>query len=98
VERAPRHQTAQFGSNPARRSTDFDFDANPNINPATIHALATGGWIRRAEPLCLIGDSGTGKWHLLVGLATSMHLTLIPLTTRYGGSLFFDAEHIATTL
>src|SRR5258705_9553195 len=29
---------------------DFDFDANPNINPATIHTLATGDWIRRGEP------------------------------------------------
>lgn len=42
---------------------DFDHDANPNINPATIHTLATGQWIRRGEPLCLIGDSGTGKTH-----------------------------------
>jgi DNA replication protein DnaC len=42
---------------------DFAFDANPNINPATIHQLATGDWIRRGHPLCLIGDSGTGKSH-----------------------------------
>ena len=39
---------------------DFDFDANTNINPATIHQLATGDWIRAGHPLCLIGDSGTG--------------------------------------
>lgn len=32
---------------------DFDFEANPNINPATIHTLATGDWIRRGNPLCL---------------------------------------------
>ena len=50
---------------------DFDYDANPNINPATIHALAAGDWIRRGEPLCLIGDSGTGKSHLLIALATA---------------------------
>jgi DNA replication protein DnaC len=50
---------------------DFDYDANPNINPATIHTLATGDWIRRGEPLCLIGDSGTGKSHLLIGLGTA---------------------------
>jgi DNA replication protein DnaC len=49
---------------------DFDLDANPNIYPATIHTLATGDWIRRGEPLCLIGDSGTGKSHLLIGLGT----------------------------
>lgn len=39
----------------------FDFDANPNIDPAAIHTLATCDWIRKSLPLCLIGDSGTGK-------------------------------------
>ncbi len=48
---------------------DFDFDANPNIT-ATIHTLASCGWIRTGQPLCLIGDSGTGKSHLLIGLGT----------------------------
>jgi DNA replication protein DnaC len=38
---------------------DFDFDANPNINPATISQLATGAWVRAGHPLCLIGDPGT---------------------------------------
>ncbi|MCT1478756.1 IS21-like element helper ATPase IstB [Microbacterium sp. p3-SID336] len=50
---------------------DFDFEANPNISAATIHTLATGDWIRRGDPLCLIGDSGTGKSHLLIGLGTA---------------------------
>ncbi|GGL07877.1 DNA replication protein DnaC [Curtobacterium luteum] len=50
---------------------DFDFDANPNVSAATIHTLAQGDWIRRGDPLCLIGDSGTGKSHLLIGLGTA---------------------------
>ncbi|WP_207799549.1 ATP-binding protein, partial [Tsukamurella pulmonis] len=50
---------------------DFDFDANPDIEAATIHQLATGDWIRHGLPLCLIGDSGTGKSHLLIGLGTA---------------------------
>jgi DNA replication protein DnaC len=50
---------------------DFDYAQNPNVNPATIHTLATGDWIRRGDPLCLIGDSGTGKSHLLIGLGTA---------------------------
>ncbi|MCA4723440.1 ATP-binding protein, partial [Mycolicibacterium fortuitum] len=50
---------------------DFDFDANRNINPATIHQLATGDWISKGQPLCLIGDSGTGKSHLLIALGTA---------------------------
>lgn len=50
---------------------DFDFDANPNINPATINTLAGCHWVRTGQPLCLIGDSGTGKSHLLIGLGTA---------------------------
>jgi len=50
---------------------DFDFEANPNINPATIKTLSTGEWVRKGQPLCLIGDSGTGKSHLLIGLGTA---------------------------
>lgn len=50
---------------------DFDFEANPNINPATIHTLATSAWVRAGQPLCLIGDSGTGKSHLLIALGTA---------------------------
>jgi len=49
---------------------DFDFQANPNINPATIHTLAGCAWVRNGQPLCLIGDSGTGKSHLLIALGT----------------------------
>uniref|UniRef100_UPI001E47B2D0 IS21-like element helper ATPase IstB n=2 Tax=Nocardia TaxID=1817 RepID=UPI001E47B2D0 len=48
----------------------FNFDANPNVDPATINTLATGEWIRNGLPLCLIGDSGTGKSHLLIALGT----------------------------
>jgi DNA replication protein DnaC len=50
---------------------DFDFEANPNINSATIHTLATSAWVRAGQPLCLIGDSGTGKSHLLIALGTA---------------------------
>ncbi|MBB6174268.1 DNA replication protein DnaC [Nocardiopsis mwathae] len=50
---------------------DFDYDANPNVTPAVVNNLATCDWIRRGEPLCLIGDSGTGKSHLLIALGTA---------------------------
>ena len=43
-----------------------------NINAATINTLATGEWVRKGKPLCLIGDSGTGKSHLLIGLGTAV--------------------------
>ncbi|UUV36044.1 IS21-like element helper ATPase IstB [Amycolatopsis roodepoortensis] len=48
----------------------FDFDENPNVDPAVIHTLATCDWVKKGLPLCLIGDSGTGKSHLLIALGT----------------------------
>jgi DNA replication protein DnaC len=48
----------------------FDFDANPGLDPAVLHTLATCDWVKKGLPLCLIGDSGTGKSHLLIALAT----------------------------
>ncbi len=48
----------------------FEFDANPNVDPAVVHTLATCEWVKQGQPLCLIGDSGTGKSHLLIALGT----------------------------
>jgi hypothetical protein len=44
---------------------------NPGIAPAVIAALATCDWVRKGQPLCLIGDSGTGNSHLLIALGTA---------------------------
>ncbi|MCX4538713.1 IS21-like element helper ATPase IstB (plasmid) [Streptomyces sp. NBC_00841] len=53
----------------------FDFDANSVIDAAAIHTLAKCDWVKKGLPLCLIGDSGTGKSHLLIALGTeaAMH-------------------------
>ena len=50
---------------------EFDFARNPKISPQQIHELAQGAYIGRAEPVIFIGDSGTGKTHLLTGLAVA---------------------------
>jgi DNA replication protein DnaC len=49
---------------------DFDFTANPAVEPAVVNTLATCDWVRKGQPLCLVGDSGTGKSHLLIALGT----------------------------
>jgi DNA replication protein DnaC len=49
---------------------EFDFTANPVIDPAVINTLAACDWVAKGQPLCLIGDSGTGKSHLLIALGT----------------------------
>jgi len=46
----------------------FDLAAAPGIDAATIATLAAGAWIDRGEPVVLLGDSGTGKTHLLIGV------------------------------
>ena len=51
-----------------KRLADFDLGATPTIAPATLAALAAGAWISAGEPVVLLGDSGTGKTHLLIGL------------------------------
>jgi DNA replication protein DnaC len=54
-----------------KRLEAFDHGANPNVNPGLLATLATAGWVAAGQPLCLIGDSGTGKSHLLIGLGTA---------------------------
>jgi DNA replication protein DnaC len=54
----------------AKTLRDFDFAANPAIDPAVINTLAACEWVAKGHPLCLIGDSGTGKSHLLIALGT----------------------------
>ncbi|MBB6344334.1 DNA replication protein DnaC [Nonomuraea muscovyensis] len=63
-----RIKAAGFPRDKALRT--FDFEANPHIDPAAIHTLATCEWVKKGLPLCLIGDSGTGKSHLLIALGT----------------------------
>nr|WP_304412981.1 ATP-binding protein [Frankia sp. QA3] len=44
--------------------------ANPQVDAAVIHTLASREWVSKGQPLCLTGDSGTGKSHLLIALGT----------------------------
>ena len=50
---------------------EFDFARNPKISAQQIHELAQGAYIGRVEPVIFIGDSDTGKTHLLTGLAVA---------------------------
>ena len=55
----------------SKRLEDFDHTANDCVDPATIATLATGDWVSSGAPVCLIGDSGTGESHLLIGLGSA---------------------------
>jgi DNA replication protein DnaC len=51
-----------------KRLTDFDAGALPDVPAATLAHLGTTDWIDAGHPVVLLGDSGTGKSHLLIGL------------------------------
>lgn len=54
-----------------KRLEEFRFADNPQVPQATISALAEGSWIDDRDSVILIGESGTGKTHLAIGLAVS---------------------------
>ncbi|WP_411285329.1 ATP-binding protein, partial [Lapillicoccus sp.] len=54
-----------------KRLETFDTTALPDLPPATLAHLASGTWIDKGQPLVLLGDSGTGKTHLLIALGTA---------------------------
>jgi DNA replication protein DnaC len=54
-----------------KRLEDFDLSALPTLPPATLADLAGCAWVDAGEPVVLLGDSGTGKTHLLIGAGTA---------------------------
>ena len=48
---------------------EFDFAQSPQIPASRIRTLAEGGYLKRSEPVLLVGEPGTGKTHLATGLA-----------------------------
>jgi DNA replication protein DnaC len=54
-----------------KRLSEFNLDVVPSIAATQLATLAGGAWIDAGEPVVLLGDSGTGKTHLLIGLGTA---------------------------
>ncbi len=50
---------------------EFDFRQAPLVSPTRMSELAEGSYIERAEPIVFIGDSGTGKTHLVSALVVA---------------------------
>lgn len=51
-----------------KRLADFDVSVAPSVSPTTLATLAAGGYLDDGDPVVLLGDSGTGKSHLLIGV------------------------------
>ena len=55
---------------PATKSIDsYDFSVIPSVNRPLIQQLTRCEWIDKRENILLLGNSGTGKTHLALGLA-----------------------------
>jgi DNA replication protein DnaC len=49
--------------------TNFDFACLPNLNKQLVLDLARGEYIKKAEPIIMVGNPGLGKTHLATALA-----------------------------
>ena len=66
--RSPARPRLERFERPAPSLAGYDLAAAPSVDPLQLSALERGAWIDAAEPVVLLGDSGTGKSHLLIGL------------------------------
>lgn len=74
-----------------RSLEDFEFDAQPSLDPRQIRDLATARWVANGDSLLLQGPPGVGKTHLAVGLGRE--------TIRRGYSVrFVTATSLVTAL
>lgn len=84
-----RMRAARF---PLKKSLDdFDFKNLPHVEEAVIWQLATGEFIDRHENIIMIGNPGTGKTHLAIGLG-------IRLCKQKYKVLFYTAANLVTEL
>ncbi len=49
----------------------FSFAEAPTLSAATIRTLAEGAYLAAAEPVLFLGEPGTGKTHLAIGLGVA---------------------------
>jgi DNA replication protein DnaC len=68
IERRRTRRIAEAKFPRIKRLADFNADAVPSIAPGQLARLAAGAYLDAGEPVVLLGDSGTGKTHLLIGL------------------------------
>ncbi len=66
---ARRIQEAHFPK--VKTLEEFEFGKTPHVPAALIRNLADGGYLKRSEPVLLLGEAGTGKTHLATGLAVA---------------------------
>ena len=68
AERRRRRRVTEAHFPRTKRLGDFDLGAAVTVQPVAIATLASGAYLETGDPVVLLGDSGTGKSHLLIGL------------------------------
>ena len=66
---ARRIQEARFPA--VKTLEEFDFQCAAHIPAVQVRSLSEGGYLARKEPIILLGDTGTGKTHLAIGLGVA---------------------------
>lgn len=68
-----------------KRLEDFDFSVVPALPKTRVLELAQGAFLAQHENVLLVGPSGLGKTHLLIGLAHWAGTSRLP--ARFAGAL-----------
>jgi len=75
----------------SRSIENFEFEAQPSLDPKQIRELAGGRWIANGDSLVMLGPPGVGKTHLAVALGREA-------LNRGYSTLFVSATTLVTTL
>jgi DNA replication protein DnaC len=75
-----------------KRLEDFDFSQVPSVPKARVLTLAQGSFVAQHENLLLLGPSGIGKTHLLLGVGRAVCLQGYRVLFRTAASLASELE------
>lgn len=75
-----------------KRLEDFDFSAVPTLQKAGILTLAQGGFLKEQQNVLIVGPSGLGKTHLLIGVGRALCLRGYKVLFRTAATLATELE------